>query len=318
MAYDTEAIVPDKELCMQIVPYQAAHLPALYEVYRQTTANVPHCRFYPSLEYTGRALARAEQAGAGLLVAEEHGAVCGVATLRPVAPAGDGVPQLEITGLFAPQEATVAALLEAGLARAEGAQRVVAFPAEHGHCPLPCYNAGWDGLSDQLRPVARVLARHGFRPTYRELHLGFAAPHVPPAGVPVPPGITLVERTENGYQAVGAMAGEQEAGICVFMRLSMLSDHPEADTWGYVDWLHVAEMQRRRGLGRALMVWTLRRLWEGGCRGCWLTTGADNWPAQPLYLSLGFEILDASSSWEKPQASPMQRSLIHGQHANGV
>jgi ribosomal protein S18 acetylase RimI-like enzyme len=284
---------------MQIVPYQPAHLPGLYEVYRQTTANVPHCRFIPSLKYTGLALARAEQAGAGLLVAEDHGAVRGVATLRPVAPAADGVPQLEITGLFAPEERTATVLLEACLSRAKGARRLVAFPAEHGHCPMPAYNAGWDGLSDKMPSVARVLARHGFAPTYRELHLECAAPHFPPTPMPAPPGITMVEGTEDGYLAVRAMAGDQEAGICLFMMLSKYSDHPEADAWGYVDWLHVAEAQRRRGLGRYLMTWTLRRLREQGCRGCWLTTGANNWPAQPLYLSLGFEILDTSSSWEK-------------------
>ena len=40
----------------------------------------------------------------------------------------------------------------------------------------------------------------------------------------------------------------------------------------------------------------LRRL---GCDTCWLTTGADNWPAQPLYLALGFEIVDCSASYRK-------------------
>lgn len=284
---------------MQIVPYQAAHLPGLYEAYRQTTANVPHCRFIPSLNYIGRALAQAEQAGACLLVAENDRVVQGIATFRPVAPDSEGVPQLEITGLFAPEEATNAMLLEACLSRAEGARRLVAFPAEHGHCPMPAYNAGWDGLSDRMPSVARVLARHGFAPTYRELHLECARPHFQPAPIPAPPGITMVAGTENGYLAVRAMIGDQEAGICLFMMLSKYSDHPEAHTWGYVDWLHVAEAQRRRGLGRYLMTWTLRRLWEQGCRGCWLTTGANNWPAQPLYLSLGFEILDSSSTWEK-------------------
>ena len=284
---------------MEIVHYQPTHLPALYEVYCQTTTNVPHCRFIPSLSYTDRALARAEQNGASLLVAEDHGAVRGIATLRPVAPARDGMPQLEITGLFAPDDATAIVLLEACLSRADGARRVVAFPAEHGHCPLPGYNAGWDGLSDKMGWVARVLARHGFAPTYRELHLECAAPHFPPAPRPAPPGITMVEGTQDGYLSVRAMAEEQEAGICVFMMLSKYSDHPEANAWGYVDWLHVAEVQRRRGLGRYLMTWTLQRLWEQGCRGCWLTTGASNWPAQPLYLSLGFEIVDTSSSWEK-------------------
>jgi hypothetical protein len=33
---------------MQIVPYQSAHLPGLYEMYRRMMADVPHCRFMPS------------------------------------------------------------------------------------------------------------------------------------------------------------------------------------------------------------------------------------------------------------------------------
>jgi ribosomal protein S18 acetylase RimI-like enzyme len=232
-------------------------------------------------------------------VAEDRGAVRGIASLRPALIAGDGLPEREITSLFAPEEAITTMLLEACLARAVGARRIVAFAPEHGHCPLPSYNAGWDGLTDKLPWVARGLARHGFTPTYRELHLECAALHAPPAPLPLPPGITIVEGTEDGYLSVRAMAGDQEAGICVFTLLSRHSDHPEADTWGYVDWLHVAEAQRRRGLGSYLMAWTLRRLVELGCIGCWLTTGADNWRAQPLYFSLGFEIRDTSSSWEK-------------------
>ena len=73
---------------MQIVPYQPAHLQSLYEGYRQLVAGVPHCRFIPSLNYFGHALAQAEQAGANLLIAEDSGGVRGVATLRPIAPAG--------------------------------------------------------------------------------------------------------------------------------------------------------------------------------------------------------------------------------------
>ena len=119
-----------KEPHMQIVPYQPAHLPGLYTIYRQATANIPHCRFIPSQTYTGQALARAEQAGDGLLVAEDQGAAQGIVMFRPVAPGRDDVPQLEITGLFAPDEATVALLITACFSRAEGAQRIVAFPAE--------------------------------------------------------------------------------------------------------------------------------------------------------------------------------------------
>ncbi len=33
--------------------------------------------------------------------------------------------------------------------------------------------------------------------------------------------------------------------------------------------------------------------------GCWLTTGADNWEAQPMYLLLGFEIVDTSACYTR-------------------
>lgn len=284
---------------MQIVPYRDEYLTGVYDAYLRATGAVPHCRFTPSLEYTGAALTRAEQAGAGLLVAEDGGAVHGIATLRPIATAEDGLAQLEITGLFAPEEATVVALLEACMQRAHGARRVLAFAAEHDHCPLPAYNAGWNGLSDRMPWVARVLARHGFVPTYRELHLECAAAYFPSTQLPAPPGITLVEGTRAETLSVRAMEGDQELGLCLYFRLRKLSDHPEAGAWAYVDWLGVDEAHRRRGLGRCLMSLMLTRLREQAYHGCWLTTGGDNWPAQPLYLGLGFEILDTSSSWEK-------------------
>jgi GNAT superfamily N-acetyltransferase len=64
----------------------------------------------------------------------------------------------------------------------------------------------------------------------------------------------------------------------------------------------MAEAQRRQRLGRYVMTWTLRWLWEQGWQGCWLTMGSENFPAQPLYLSLGFEIVDTSSSWQLTKA----------------
>ncbi len=96
-----------------------------------------------------------------------------------------------------------------------------------------------------------------------------------------------------------AMMGDQEAGVCVFNTLAAISDHPDAGQWGYVDWLHVAEPFRRKGIARHLLTQTLQYLQEEGCEGCWLTTGADNWSAQPLYLAMGFEIVDASASFRR-------------------
>ena len=87
--------------------------------------------------------------------------------------------------------------------------------------------------------------------------------------------------------------------MCVYSTLAALSDDPQAAQWGYIHWLHVAPELRRHGLARYLLTSALDRLYRERCSGCWLTTGADNWPAQPLYLSLGFEIADASATFRR-------------------
>jgi ribosomal protein S18 acetylase RimI-like enzyme len=85
-------------------------------------------------------------------------------------------------------------------------------------------------------------------------------------------------------------------GVCDYGRLDeRVSDDPAAAQWGYIWGLDVVEPMRRRGIGRLLMHRALAHLSAQGCRGCWLTTDATNWPAQALYLTLGFEVVDAST-----------------------
>lgn len=58
---------------------------------------------------------------------------------------------------------------------------------------------------------------------------------------------------------------------------------------GRVHWVAVKPSHQRRGLGRALVVKTLRRLHELGYSSAYLTTGSENLPAIGLYRSLGFD-----------------------------
>ena len=58
---------------------------------------------------------------------------------------------------------------------------------------------------------------------------------------------------------------------------------------GRVHWVAVLPEHQRRGLGRALVVATLRRLQELGYSSAYLTTGSENLPAIRLYQGLGFE-----------------------------
>ena len=145
-----------------------------------------------------------------------------------------------------------------------------------------------------------MLAHKGFTPYYRELHLEYACARVTHALTPRPSSVAVVERSKaDEGMVVAAMVGDQEVGACIYSTLEEISDHPEARQWGYVWGLYTAESLRRQGIARHLLTYALVRMREQGCQGYWLTTGADNWPAQPLYFSLGFEIVDASACFPK-------------------
>jgi ribosomal protein S18 acetylase RimI-like enzyme len=279
--------------------FEPNHIPALYDVYRTVTAPLPHCRFYPSVEHFGHSLSHPGEAGVRVLVAEEDGTAVGFASLWPTKRAEDGVEEAEITTLFSPREVIVEELLRAAIELVSSVERLVAFPPEHGRCVVPSYNASWSSLSDQHPVVTRVLARHGFVPYYRELLLELRGTYFPPVVTPLIDDIELAPRIEEHERILVARQGEDRAGVCVYTTLVHLTDHPEAKHWGYIDWLHVESAFRRRGLARALLTRTLKNLAAEGCDGCWLTTGAENWPAQPLYFAMGFEIVASTASFRR-------------------
>jgi ribosomal protein S18 acetylase RimI-like enzyme len=279
--------------------FEPNHIPALYEVYRTVTAALPHCRFYPSVEHFGHSLSHPAQVGMRVLVAEEDGTAVGFASLWPTKRAEDGVEEAQITSLFARSEVVVEELLRATTALVSSVERLVAFPSDHGRCVVPSYNADWSALSDRLPGVARVLARHGFVPYYRELLLELASTYFPPMVTPLIDEVALAPRIEEHEHILVARNGENEGGVCVYRTSAHLTDHPESGRWGYIDWLHVQPPLRRRGLARALLTHSLNNLAAEGCGGCWLTTRADNWEAQSLYLTLGFEIVDSTASFRR-------------------
>jgi ribosomal protein S18 acetylase RimI-like enzyme len=280
---------------IQIVEPQSAHAAALRQIYLSATSAVPHCRFAPDVERFAQCLTHSRLVPTRIFVAEEHGAPQGFAALVRVR--SDGVEKEAISALFFAHPAAGQALLDACEAQASG--NLQAFPAEHGRCPIVGYNAGWDGLSDRMPAVAQLLARNGYTPFYRELSLicdlagGVAAPGAPPVGVDV-----RVSIGDEKQYILQALISEQEAGECHYVTLTHLGGADAART-GYVWWLNVQPEARRRGIGRYLILRTLEHMRSLGCHSCWLTTGAENWPAQPLYLALDFEIVDCTASYQK-------------------
>jgi ribosomal protein S18 acetylase RimI-like enzyme len=294
------------ELIMDVVSPRREHAPALHRLYLGSVAAAPHCRFTPD---AGRFAA--ELLGAApsvplfsppreleLLVAEEGGAACGFASFARYKE-WEGGERQAITALFFEDEAAAAALLRSCEALAAGDAELLAFPDTHGKGPVAGYNCGWNGLSDRIPHLARVLARAGYRPYQRELHLSCDLGRLPPGQPSAPAGVELHEEPdERGRLWLRAFAGGRKVGDCVFSTLAQLA--PAAGRTGYVWGLGVDEGHRRQGLARCLMGRALTRLAELGCEACWLTTTADNWPAQPLYLSLGFEVVDCSASFRLP------------------
>ena len=284
---------------IQIVEPQAAHAAALRQIYLSATSAAPHCRFAPDVERFAECLISPRVTPTRIFVAEQRGMPQGFAALVRMKSEGDGAERDAITALFFADPSAGQALLDACEAQAPG--ELLAFPADHGHCPIAGYNGGWDGLPDRIPAVAQLLARNGYTPYYRELSLICDLARFVPEPVDPPVGVDLRESVGEfgkSYYILHALAGQREAGQCHYITLAEMQD-PNAARTGYVWWLHVEPEVRRRGIGRYLMQRTLDHMRRLGCDTCWLTTGADNWPAQPLYLALGFEIVDCSASYRK-------------------
>jgi ribosomal protein S18 acetylase RimI-like enzyme len=276
---------------------QPAHIAELYRLYRAQTDDLPHC-LTPS---EGRFAADLGRPEAGrIIVAELDGRARGFAALRAVTDDEDREADA-ITALFFEDLADGAALVRACAAHARSGA-LLAFPQAHGNGPVQSYNAGWDGLSAGLALQARVLTEHGFEAYYRELLLArdFAGQEAPAEELE---GVTFeAGASDAGGYRQRAWIGDDRVGLCIYSTAAHASDDPRAAQIGSIDWLWTDESVRRRGIARSLMLRALAHLQSLGCTACWLSTGAENAPAQALYVGLGFAIVDSTTSFIRAPA----------------
>jgi ribosomal protein S18 acetylase RimI-like enzyme len=175
---------------------------------------------------------------------------------------------------------------------ASACSRIWAFEDELGP---PFYNGGFGQISSTMATPLEALTRHGWSAHAGELHLtldrlGQTAPSRAPRSVRV-----TTRRLESREWAVEASSPDGAlAGQCVWAPMSLRNQHPDARRVGYVWWLGVEEPLRGRGLGRHLMACAFRQMRDNGISSVRLTTGAANYVAQSLYLSLGFRFVDYS------------------------
>ena len=299
---------------MNITTMHPEHADQLLAIYVAQVAHAPHCRFAPDQAgFTNDLLGHVPRSAhlyrtpepAHMLVAEAAGSAQGFATVATYRDSEDQAHQA-ITGLFFTHESAGHALLEA-YERQSARSELEAFPATHGNTLIQTYNAGWDGLSDRIPNVARVLTQHGYIPYQRELHLSARIEYLQTETKSLPPPIRLrlpeAPADHRGAQRIQALDSHTEIGVCEYYPLAVLTNTPAASQTGYIGWLHVNDTFRRRGIARVLMSAAIAHLRQQGCNECWLTTAADNWGAQALYLSLGFEVVDCSTSFRKKRDS---------------
>jgi ribosomal protein S18 acetylase RimI-like enzyme len=268
------------------------HIPALYQLYCATVAGLPHT-FLPSETSFGTALLGYTK---GSIIVAEDGIAQGLAVLTHVTDDQDTEADA-IVALLATDAQIAASLISDCLGRANSAC-VLAYPQTHGECPIPGYNAGWDGLSEQLPATAAWLQDAGFTPYYRELLMACDLELLPAVEAQTLAGI----RIEAGISSQGSLMqrawiDEERIGLCFYETLAAYRDDtPQATQIGYVHWLWTEERYRQRGVARELMQHALAQLIELGCTTCWLGTGSENLPAQALYRSFGFGVVDTTIS----------------------
>lgn len=285
---------------MNITNLDPHHLPPLYDLYCDMVAPAPHCAPLPTFERFSADLLTPVPEQTRLLVAERAGVAVGMAALGVMAEDEDhDAGRDAIVALVFDDEATGMALLGACATRVSSGN-VLAFPAAHELCPIRGYNSGWNGIPDRVALVGKVLATSGFTPYHRELHLNGDLQRLSNAASAPPSGLELRERMGvRGRPLIEAFDGETIVGGCIFGGLDWFSNDPATATIGVIWALWVEEPYRRRGLARALMLAALARLRASNCTSCRLTTTADNWRAQRLYLGMGFSVVDCSSSWRR-------------------
>lgn len=299
---------------MDVVPVRPEHAEQLRAIYLAQVAHAPHSSLLPNpARFRDELMGSREKSlhptwkpkESHVLVAETSGAAHGFAALVKYDD-HRGTEHQAISGLFFANEAAGDALIRACESQAT-ADELNAFPSVHGNTLIQTYNAGWDGLSDRIPNVARLLVKHGYAPYVRELHLTAQLQQSQSKTAQLPQGISLNVPDEPegnlGARLIQVMDGETEIGVCSYSSLTLLTDDPMAKRTGYIWWLYVDEAYRRRGLARALMLAAREQLVMQGCTDWWLTTSVDNWPAQSLYYELGFDVVDCSVSFRKSRSA---------------
>jgi ribosomal protein S18 acetylase RimI-like enzyme len=189
-----------------------------------------------------------------------------------------------------------------------------------------------EALVRQYVPTSNEAARThllgaGYWPAYSyfRMRMELADAPEPPAGVPVRPfsrGADDAPVHALVEEAMAGVSGNEPRSLESWQAAKVDKEgwdpsfwllHEDADglaavvlceCWeegvGYVDYLAVAPRVRGRGLGRALLLHGLARLWAAGLTIAELSVQGENASATRLYESVGMRPVWTIERWEKP------------------
>ena len=322
-------VLGEESAPIEIVPLADEWLGPACGLFNELTSGLPHClpavqrEFACALQAPPRYAHRPVRLAA-LRRGQMSGFAIGSVNLDPepegslrVACRGDA----SLVGLYCEDIQAGERLLSEACVRfqAAGATRVVAFDAGENHNQLPFFNGGLGACPEQLPNTPQVLTRSGFVIAYRELQMtrdlsgdDLASRDGDAAYIQEPLFDCTVRetaddllRTRWGAHSpdrleLDVLEGEKKVATAVGYLLSSHQAHRHAAGIGYISWLGVEPSHQRRGIGRALLKRMLRQMRRMGVRQVFLTTGSQNWRAQPLYVSAGFVVVGTSVTFSGP------------------
>ena len=290
---------------MEVLDYKSEMLGDVTGLYNRSVADVPNC--WP-VEDADLAAAIAAVSGG-----ESDGGPSVEDQALSVAALGGNVVGFAHTGVdrAGPDEAPRGAICflcyergcrEAGqklLAAAESAfaarslTEVCAFNSSYRYrfyCfPYAC-------LSDHLDHVSALLQFNRYRLTGGEVFLNwldYEAAELPQVDLDF--DLTVAWPRERGLRPgcqVKALRDGETIGECEIVCGGDYSRHPDAQDFGFVNWLGVEEPYQHRGLGKLLLFRARNEMLAAGYRHAAISTARHNYRAFLFYSNHGYRLVD--------------------------
>ena len=274
------------------------HLPGIRDVYNEGVTNVPHCYPVTAERFTaafGPVLDNAKGperlSNERVLVAVRGSKPCGFVhfadeTLK------DGARGAIRFLMYRPGDrSTGQALLEAAL-DGLGEKDVVAFDQ---HYRYEFYHRSCVYLSDRIGHVQALLQVNGFERRDGEVFMDWSDYDVDPSEPSFPVTVKGNIGDETDYRRSlenVAILDREAVAHCEIGSCGRWTDAEEVQDRLFVHWLGVEDKYQGKGLGRYLLLRTMKDAKELGYRHAAISTAVDNHRAFVFYTNCGFRVTD--------------------------